>query len=92
MATVRREVRIDRPSDEVWQVVGGPDTIHEWFPGIVDSMVEEDLRTVTLGPGLRLAERILTVDAPSVADRTIAGSSRWAMTTTASAATTGSAG
>lgn len=62
MATVRRELRIDRPPDDVWAVVGDPTTIHEWFPGIDSSTVEGDVRTITLGSGLPLPERIVTVD------------------------------
>jgi hypothetical protein len=62
MATVRRELRIRRPPDQVWAVLGDPGTIHEWFPGIVASTVEGDIRTVTLGSGLPLPERIVTND------------------------------
>jgi hypothetical protein len=62
MATVRRELRIRRPPDQVWAVLGDPGTIHEWFPGIVASSVEGDIRTVTLGSGLPLPERIVTND------------------------------
>jgi hypothetical protein len=66
MATVRREVRIPHPADEVWQVVGDPGTIHLWFPGIVSSSVEEDadgvVRNVVLGSGIPLVERIITND------------------------------
>jgi hypothetical protein len=62
MATVRRELRIERTPDDVWAVVGDPGTIHEWFPGIDASTVEGDLRTVTLGSGLPLPERIVTND------------------------------
>jgi carbon monoxide dehydrogenase subunit G len=62
MGTVRRELRIDRSPDEVWAVVGDPTTIHEWFPGIDASTVEGDVRTITLGSGLPLPERIVTVD------------------------------
>jgi hypothetical protein len=62
MATVRREIRIRRPPEDVWAVLGDPGTIHEWFPGIVASSVEGDVRTVTLGSGLPLPERIVTND------------------------------
>jgi carbon monoxide dehydrogenase subunit G len=62
MATVRRELRIDRPPTDVWAVVGDPTTIHEWFPGIAASTVEGDVRTITLESGLPLPERIVTVD------------------------------
>ena len=60
--TVRRHVRIARPADEVWAVIGDPARIHEWFPGIDESMVEGDLRVVTTGAGLPIAEQIVTND------------------------------
>jgi hypothetical protein len=62
MATVRRELRFDRPAAEVWATVGDPGTIHEWFPGIVDSTVDGDVRTITLGSGVSLTEQIVTND------------------------------
>ena len=66
MATVRREVRIPFPAEEVWRVVGDPGTIHLWFPGIVSSSVEQTedgvVRNVVLGSGIPLVERIITND------------------------------
>ena len=66
MATIRRELRIHRPADEVWALVGDPGTIHEWFPGIVSCTVSETEegteRTVVLGTGLQLVEHIITND------------------------------
>lgn len=66
MATIRREARIPRPADEVWSVVGDAGAIHRWFPGIVGCTLGSDeqgeLRTVELGTGLRLVERIVTND------------------------------
>ncbi|MHB1137485.1 MAG: SRPBCC family protein [Microthrixaceae bacterium] len=66
MATIRREVRIPHPADEVWNVVGDPGTIHEWFPGIVSSTVEETedgtMRHVVLGSGIPLVEHVVTND------------------------------
>lgn len=67
MATIRRELRIDRPADEVWAVVGDVGRIHEWFPGIVGCEVSTTgdgtvVRTVTLGTGLRLEEHVVTND------------------------------
>ncbi|HLT70734.1 MAG TPA: SRPBCC family protein [Acidimicrobiales bacterium] len=58
----RREVVVGVPADAAWQVVGRPELLHHWFPGIVDCRVEGDRRTVTLGTGLELHERILTDD------------------------------
>lgn len=66
MASIRREIRIARSTDEIWAIVGDPTTVHLWFPGIVASTVTEDedgvSRTVELGTGLRLVERIVTND------------------------------
>jgi len=58
----RRERVIHAPASEVWAVVGRPDLLHLWFPGIVECAVEGDTRTITTGVGLRLVEDILTND------------------------------
>jgi len=60
--SVRREVVIGVDADTAWRVVGRPDLLHHWFPGIVDCSVAGDIRTVTLGTGLTLDETILTCD------------------------------
>ena len=36
IGSIRRQIRIDRPADDVWALVGDPARLHEWFPGIVD--------------------------------------------------------
>lgn len=61
--SVRRQVRIARPADEVWSLVGDPARIAEWFPGIVSATVEGDIRTVVTGAGLPMPEEIVTNDA-----------------------------
>jgi carbon monoxide dehydrogenase subunit G len=53
---VRREVRIERPADEVWALVGDAARIPEWFPGIVDAVVDGDTRTITTGAGVAMSE------------------------------------
>lgn len=60
--SMRREVVIGVDADAAWGVVGRPDQLHRWFPGIVDCHVDGDVRTVTLGTGLTLDETILTHD------------------------------
>jgi len=60
--SVRRQVTIARPPDEVWAVVGDPARLAEWFPGIVSATVEGDQRTIVTGSGIPMPERILTVD------------------------------
>lgn len=62
-ASIRREGRIARPADEVWAVVGRPDLLHLWFPGIVDCRVDGDTRVITTGTGVEMPEQILTNDA-----------------------------
>lgn len=67
VATVRRELRIPRPPDQVWAIVGDVGAIHRWFPGIVGCTLSSDddggqIRTVELGTGMRLVERVVTND------------------------------
>ena len=66
MATVRRELRIPRPADQVWSVVGDASRVHEWFPGIEACTLGEDehgpTRTVRTASGFELVERIVTND------------------------------
>ena len=61
--SVRRAVRIRRPAADVWAVIGDPARIQEWFPGIVDSTVDGEVRVITTGAGIRMPEQILTDDA-----------------------------
>jgi hypothetical protein len=49
-------------ADRAWAVVGRPELLHHWFPGIVDCTVEGATRTITTGAGLSLAEEVLTND------------------------------
>jgi hypothetical protein len=60
---VRREVRINRPADEVWAIVGDPARVQEWFTGIESSTVDGTARVVTTGSGLPMPEEIVTNDA-----------------------------
>lgn len=60
--SVRHHVRIDRPADDVWALVGDAARLHEWFPGIVASTVDGTTRVITLGSGLPLPEEILVND------------------------------
>ena len=62
METVRYERRISADPDTVWSVFCEPDSIPEWFPGVVSCTVEGNIRTITLGTGLSMPEEILTVD------------------------------
>ena len=60
--SVRRQVRIARPPDEVWAIVGDPARIQEWFPGIESSTVDGTTRVIVTGSGLPMPEEIVTDD------------------------------
>ncbi len=60
--SVRRQITVRRPPDEVWALVGDPTRLAEWFPGIVSVEVDGDERVITTGTGIPMPERILTVD------------------------------
>ncbi len=66
MASIRRELRIDRTAAQVWPLIGDPGRIQEWFPGIVGCTVETTdegtTRTVTLATGIPLVEHVVTND------------------------------
>jgi hypothetical protein len=60
--SVRHDVRLGCPPDQAWAVVGAPDRVREWFPGIESCTVEGDQRVVVTGSGLPMPEHLLTVD------------------------------
>ena len=62
MATMRQDIHIDAPADEVWRVVGRPEILHLWFPGIVDCAVDGMTRIITTGAGIPMPEEIITND------------------------------
>jgi hypothetical protein len=62
MASLRHERRIGAPADVVWGVITRPESIVEWFPGVVTCTVEGTLRTITLATGLEMPEEILVND------------------------------
>ena len=66
MASIRRELRIHRPAEDVWPLISDPGRISEWFPGIVSAEVTQDdegvARSVTLATGIPLVERVVTND------------------------------
>ncbi|MEX2292913.1 MAG: SRPBCC family protein [Acidimicrobiales bacterium] len=61
-ASERRERVIQVSAARAWEVVGRPEVLHHWFPGIVDCTVDGATRTITTGVGLSLSEDILTND------------------------------
>ena len=60
--SVRRQIVVHRPPDEVWALVGDPTRLAEWFPGIDSAVVDGDERVITTGTGIPMPEQILTVD------------------------------
>jgi uncharacterized protein YndB with AHSA1/START domain len=60
--SVRREIQIRRPAGEVWELVGDPARIHEWFPGIVSCSVSGDERVITTDAGQSITEKVVTLD------------------------------
>ena len=62
MASIRRQIRIDATADDVWRVVGRPELLHLWFPGIVDCTVDGSTRVITTGTGIPMPEAIVTND------------------------------
>jgi Polyketide cyclase / dehydrase and lipid transport len=61
-ASIRREVRIRCSADELWEWVGDPTRLAEWWPGITACVVDGDSRTITMGSGLPMPEKLLTID------------------------------
>lgn len=61
MATIRRQVFINRSADDVWALVGRPDLLHEWFP-TTGTKMEGNTRWIYLASGLTFEEEIVTLD------------------------------
>lgn len=61
-ASIRRELRIRGSADELWEWVGDPMRLPEWWPGITACVVEGERRTITMGSGLPMPEQLLTID------------------------------
>ena len=64
MATIRKEILIDAPSDRVWGAVRDVGAVHKRLaPGVVvDTRLEGGARVVTFGNGLVVRELIVDVD------------------------------
>jgi Polyketide cyclase / dehydrase and lipid transport len=60
--SVRHQVRLASPADAIWDLVGDPIRLKEWFPGVESCTVEGDQRVVTTRSGLPMPERLLTID------------------------------
>jgi len=70
VGTVRRHIFIDAPADKVWELVGDPSRLDDWFPITGCEVARDDgstdlppnQRWITLASGLRFEERIVTLD------------------------------
>lgn len=64
MATVRKEMLIDAPADEVWDALRDFGAVHERLaPGFVtDAQVDGDTRTVTFASGAVAREQLIAID------------------------------
>lgn len=62
LGSIRHEIRIARPADDVWARVSDAGALHEWFPGIVACTVEGNTRVITMGSGMPMPEEILVND------------------------------
>jgi hypothetical protein len=61
-ASIRRDVRIRAAADDIWAYVGDAGRLAEWWPGVTSCAVDGDIRTITMGSGLAVPEKILLVD------------------------------
>jgi uncharacterized protein YndB with AHSA1/START domain len=62
MASIRRQLRIDRPASDVWSLVGDPTALPRWFPGVADAQVDGTTRVITTDSGIPMPEEIVTND------------------------------
>jgi Polyketide cyclase / dehydrase and lipid transport len=62
VASLRHERRIAADADTVWEVIRRPESIPQWFPGIVSCTVEGSRRVITTATGLQIPEEILSID------------------------------
>lgn len=64
MATIRKEILINRPADQVWEAVRDVGAVHERLvPGFVlETRMDGDARVVTFANGLVARELIVGID------------------------------
>ncbi len=60
--TIRHELRIARRAADVWALAGDAAKLHTWFPGIVESTVDGNQRTIVTATGISMPEEILVCD------------------------------
>ncbi|HZI86850.1 MAG TPA: hypothetical protein VFD48_08445, partial [Pyrinomonadaceae bacterium] len=64
MATIQKEIEIERSKDFVWDAIRDVGAIHKRLvPGfVIDCKLEGDWRTVTFANGMVVRELIISVD------------------------------
>ena len=59
---MRHSIRLACPAATVWDVVGAPERLAEWWPGVESCEVDGVDRTVRTRSGLPMPEKLLTMD------------------------------
>ena len=59
---VRYHIEIDAPVEAVWDRIGDPARLHEWFPDFSASPVDGTTRTIVSNSGVSIDEELLIVD------------------------------
>ncbi len=60
--SARHALRLRCPADDLWALLGAPERVHEWFPGIVTCTVDGTHRVVMTASGIPMPEDLVTVD------------------------------
>ena len=60
--SMRHSIRLDCPAALVWDVVGAPERLPEWWLGVESCEVNGDNRTILTRAGLPMPEKLLTID------------------------------
>jgi hypothetical protein len=60
--SARHAVRLRCAPDDLWALLGAPERVHEWFPGIESCTVDGIHRVVVTRSGIPMPEDLVTVD------------------------------
>ena len=55
VASIKKEIHIDRPPEAVWAIVGNVGSM-EWVPGVIGSTIDGNIRTCDVSEGAVLKE------------------------------------
>jgi carbon monoxide dehydrogenase subunit G len=58
MPSLRNEIAIAAPADDVWRILGDLAATAEWIPGVVEAEVDGDARVCRTADGSEIRERI----------------------------------